>query len=411
MGNPYPDRIPLANPNRYAVSVAQVVRTGALDAGSPQGSITFDVNGKDPIASEFRVVRDALIAKVTDDPKIQETTRAGNQANFEERLADLVGEAMAASKYFGDKHYRSQEKDVPNGISAGRDLNHLDKKAEYDCEGMSHIKGLLLHYADRALVDAGKRAEPTIFYITSGAVSGRPEDPIGGHQFLISAATGNIIEGTTDGNSYQRTKIGFPEHIAGFPSNTTKHDIVYTHHIVGMSEEGAAARLVSLLARPSDMKALENMWHQTNDQINPRQEELLRPAITTQDGRVVQTGSGGMLISAYPAEKKPAAFDYGRGEILEKGAGIWSPQKLHNGTVTASILARDQDHIETIIRLAYAVAAQESTGGMKKAIKQAIAFECTWSDRKGATSCQVLPETVTPPAVPTTPGGARGPVR
>ncbi len=123
---------------------------------------------------------------------------------WEKNLAEIVSEQTA--KIPGLDTYRNE--DDYGGVTRYNRVNNLSKdiedntaEIEFDCETMSITEGVILQKLENHYLDStvpGYKAATAYFYGTGELVAGVGVEK-GGHAFIVSAITGNIIEGTADG--------------------------------------------------------------------------------------------------------------------------------------------------------------------------------------------------------------------
>ena len=143
-----------------------------------------------------------VVSQLLEKPVWSHTDRE----DWEEEVANIVSETMFGMQ--GLNLYRTSSRDdVIRPKSLNRvveDIVHGTAYIEFDCEGMSAFEGMMvqsmedlflpLQGEDRCVLKQAHK-----YYVAAGNVSsGRG---IGAHAFIVSSATGNIIESTDTPNA------------------------------------------------------------------------------------------------------------------------------------------------------------------------------------------------------------------
>jgi hypothetical protein len=244
----YPQLIPSIQRGEYYTSFAHIAQTA-------ENTVTFDKNASDPVAKEYNEVLGTLLKNVASDTALHQLNSPAQQEAYEQALAQHVYDATKGTK-FDVANYRQAR----TGGSETRSLNALTDKDEFDCEHLTLIRGLLMHEADQTLVALENRNEPTQLYAAAGGTmrySGETPRPLGGHQFIVSTNTGNIIEATDRSDGYKKTNVDFSELIAGYPAITDNE--IYSPTAGDTYQALAEKRLRVIQSDPSDVAALNNL--------------------------------------------------------------------------------------------------------------------------------------------------------
>lgn len=228
-------------------------------------AISFDTTASDPIAVEYRRVREILRTTIADDKTLKGLDAKADQIRYEDRLSYLVTEAIRDT-IFSPQRYRQAKNDLTS-----RNLNQLTDKSEYDCEHLTYIRGMLIHEGDQYAVRLGQRSHATQFYaVTGGYIFDRENEKelLTAHMFIASAASGNVIEATNNtGKEYRVTDKSFDEIIAGHPLLVGKH--IYTSSFYNLDMKVVAERLAFIQQTPEHLDTLGIMQQHFYNTANP----------------------------------------------------------------------------------------------------------------------------------------------
>lgn len=141
---------------------------------------------------------------------------------------------------FFDEKYRDAVERSPNFVSQSTaSLNDLSIDIamgtvtfEFDCEQMSLVEGSVLQYIEGRFLpgqspDGDYKEQANYFYVTGHVKEDLSSDEEFPHAYLVSAATGNVIEGTLDKNVYMRAKdvdYDFSAFVSGRPTIYLRDD-------------------------------------------------------------------------------------------------------------------------------------------------------------------------------------------
>lgn len=185
------------------------------------GSQRVDWNADDEFNTAYDTIIERSIERIEESPelydlRVQSSWGYDERVAWEKEIAGIVSEEMAAIK--GLDRYRLDTEDYPetslraewvNALS--QDITNSTISVEHDCETMSIIEGSILQRLDEhflpsrtveGLQDGNLMMQHNYFY-ARGEVSFDPTDEMpGGHAFIVSSATGNVIEATNDPNRH-----------------------------------------------------------------------------------------------------------------------------------------------------------------------------------------------------------------
>ncbi len=233
--------------NLNVVSSSYIARTGNIPAFVNSDGQNYHINWQPP-DSFTKAVHTAAEATVKDlqaDRDVQKLLQKPSWTK-EDREQWEQKEAMYAAQErskvgLGDyrtiagvpelkdrKDIQQDAINITNLNDLSKDLDGHTKKYRNDCGIMSAVDAVVLDRAEQLLpksAGAGDYKRASAYYYTNGGVSGQDfglNDKIGGHSFLISSATGNVIEATatapgshaynkaTNGNSLEQYVKGRP---------------------------------------------------------------------------------------------------------------------------------------------------------------------------------------------------------
>lgn len=316
----WPDLIPSADPQMYHTSFAFILEHGATLSKNSNNIITFNRNASDPTATAYRHVRDLANRAIVAHPEIKTLP----QEQYEHLLASITLDTVQGSM-FAPNHYQN---DGETSLPGTRNLNQFHTGDTFDCEHLSLTHGLLMQEADKHAVTLGLRQHSTPFYYMKGAGTSRANpDDVGGHAFIASAATGNIIEATATHDAYRKTPIDFTEMVAGYPALTEKY-MYTTNSFLKLDEATIAQRHQLLKENPAQIEKLHSLSIDTATLAEP--DDATREKIAA---RVVKKEAAAVdLYCALPdfSDHPPAT------PKLKNGC----PEEVHR-VVTASIRTTD----------------------------------------------------------------------
>ena len=168
-----------------------------------------------------------------------------NRELWEEEIAQIVSRAV--SKVPGLDSYRNELDYI--GVTRPKSLNDLSRDVmrdtetiEYDCEAMSIVEGVLMHALDKRFLpeDGVGLKRPHNYYVAHGYASFE-NMASGNHAFVMSGATGNIVECTVlsldvlADSPYYKTPpyYGVRDYAQGVPTIITMNDAAESFAVYG----------------------------------------------------------------------------------------------------------------------------------------------------------------------------------
>ena len=184
------------------------------------GSQRVDWDADDAFSSEYDGILERSIARIEENPELYDLRVMGSwghaeRVQWERGISEIVSEEMAQVP--GLDSYRSTA--IPgypetslraqfiNAVSG--DIENGTRSVEFDCEAMSVVEGSILqrldqHFLPRRTIEAMQEGDLKMqhnYFYATGQVSFNPnDDTAGGHAFIVSSATGNVIEATNEPN-------------------------------------------------------------------------------------------------------------------------------------------------------------------------------------------------------------------
>ena len=203
------DIIDLAGGHK-AINFNYIDRTGNIPLSNKAHSQSIDLSGDDAFTNAVDKIKQKTIQDIKDNPQLQgllekETWDEDDRAEWEERVSGIVSEKVndidAFDTYRNNHEAQVQRATELNDLS--QDIHNNTQEIEFECESMSIVEGLALQHADNHFLpeDNGTNTlkEQANYFRAAGEVTEGPAaDFGGGHAYIISSATGNIIEPTHD---------------------------------------------------------------------------------------------------------------------------------------------------------------------------------------------------------------------
>jgi hypothetical protein len=219
-------------PGLKAVSCRHILEEGTIPAGNSIGKYVhpeqnIDWDRDDAFTRALEKIRLNAVATIRDDEHLgplldKESWTRRDRIIWEATVSDIVSHEVQQIK--GLDEYRTSSA-LPSFLRLGGNdsptrptcLNDLatdieggTKKTEFDCEGMSAVKGTTLQYIDNFfLPDSAKKSDFKVsssYYYTVGTLNEGGSNSFGKHAFVCSSATGNIIEATASLYSYSLSR-------------------------------------------------------------------------------------------------------------------------------------------------------------------------------------------------------------
>lgn len=241
-------QIAQGDPTRSAISFNHVLQTGEIPRSKDLGDnqkFNWGPNGgdytqppHDSLTQAIADVREAVKVAIANDPDMQALLAdpnwsEGDRVAWERGLTEIVSEELdkipGLDQYTvtGGEGKRYAENRASTFNSISEDLDNGTNKWEVDCETFSAIKGSIMQMVENETLPKVENPDPSnlkfaadYFYATGNVFFG-PSSGYGGHAFVMSSVTGNIIETTADPSSpygdspYRITNGRFADFIAG----------------------------------------------------------------------------------------------------------------------------------------------------------------------------------------------------
>lgn len=264
MARQYPYNFIGANGDNIT-SAQFVLNNGYYNSFSTTTPYDVPVTSRDDVSSTvFRQAYEAARIGIMEEVAANETLQAlfdkpewtiEDRAQYEEILSDITSRNIADQDLFSYK---------PS--TAGNYLDNLDAASpdrEFDCSQLSIITACLMQEAENDLAANGQLngsdnslKSVNDYYIMGGQIQFSGDDTPGGHAYLVSSATGAIIEGTATSDSYTPVATpgtnAFLDIVSGRPATTVSGDIYYPRlpdELVDMTVEDLVAQRRSSVAQ------------------------------------------------------------------------------------------------------------------------------------------------------------------
>lgn len=224
-----------------------ILRTGIVqensvnDEGLPSdwANMRIDLNADDSFARSIRQVTGDVQRRMMEDERVQSLMRQphwdrAERVQYERRLAEFTEEEMSRIPSLGlyRMHTAHTENDplaqllgrmvtsTPNLNDLSRDIDNNSARFRWDCSRQSAVQGMIMQMVENDLLP--QAAEPGNLHVRSNyfraigvfeAFEGQsPRDGMppndGSHAWILSSATGNIIEATAE-----NPRSAYMEHI------------------------------------------------------------------------------------------------------------------------------------------------------------------------------------------------------
>tara|TARA_R110002124_G_scaffold129483_1_gene290961 strand:- start:257369 stop:259174 length:1806 start_codon:yes stop_codon:yes gene_type:complete len=195
---------------RTMQSVQENVLSEIANDSDIQGLLSKEVWSKQDRASWEKFISEATSAKIAEVPGL-DSYRLQRKAPG----SDLYDQGTAEKRA---QHVNELSKDIENGTGT----------IEFDCETMSIVEGIILQRLEHEALPSkandqdGYKYAANYFYASGNAAPDYEGDTQTGHAYIISSATGNIIEGTIEGrygvyNEHIDDKFTFESFVDGKP--------------------------------------------------------------------------------------------------------------------------------------------------------------------------------------------------
>jgi hypothetical protein len=182
---------------------------------------TIDLTVDDALTRTMQSVQDDVLTEIANDSDMQdliskEVWSKQDRASWETFISETTSKTVA--KVPGLDHYRLQpqapDSDLADKGTAEKRAEHVNELSkdiengtgtiEFDCETMSIVEGIILQRLEQEALPSkenatdGYKYAANYFYVSGNAAPSYEGDRQTGHAYIISSATGNIIEGTVD---------------------------------------------------------------------------------------------------------------------------------------------------------------------------------------------------------------------
>ena len=234
------DTLPLAmgwyNATKIIIGDDGMVRFDNFQTEGPESwakNQFINLNEQNEVTDALNTIRENTLTRIADSEILQDLLAKpewdyDDRATWESHVSKIVSEEM--NKIPGLDTYRIEKM---GNIARTRDLSYLGVDMrdgttviEHDCETMRSLEGIVHTQVDKELLpEEGKNDNDLkrggAYVAANGSVKYSIDQETGGHAFLISTLTGNIIEGTADPDDgylpYNDTGVdySFADFIAG----------------------------------------------------------------------------------------------------------------------------------------------------------------------------------------------------
>lgn len=228
-----------------ATPASEFARTNIVQFTRDRIAVKLDDDASYPEANGaqiYRQLREEVIRKMGEEPMYSKLINNFNRADWEAYAAETVSAIVDREPllreyrtdgylYLNDTLYRDDELEKALRENPGKteddiifvngekeqDLTVLTKDEEIDCDKFTAIKGRLLHDIDKEFLDPNDpdpAKRPQEYYLAAGSTI------MGYHAYIISSATGNIIESVNDNYAYvtkDDPKYRFEDFVSGVP--------------------------------------------------------------------------------------------------------------------------------------------------------------------------------------------------
>lgn len=215
----------------------------------------IDVNADDALGVFWQTTRAQIVDDLKNNPEFQTLMKINvwgdyGRELYERILAEAVSERVDAIPGLGDyritreisEDFSVAKRRATNLNDLSTDIENNTTDIEYDCEAMSVFEGTLMQAVENEILEGGTGLKsPHNYYYTpsnleffaTDKIARGEEIDLGGHAYITSSATGNIIESTYDPSlhtycPYSKTQgnYTFADAVAGSPA-VTGHGNVY----------------------------------------------------------------------------------------------------------------------------------------------------------------------------------------
>jgi hypothetical protein len=315
--------------------------TGKFPLKREQEPYEIDWKVKDAFTRTMKEIGDKVYERIQKSPELQKLLKKeqwsmSERENWEEKVSTIVSEEV--DEVPGFAAYRSlsssEKKDIdPNSPSAkikniykindlSSDIENKTGKKRFDCTTMSIVEGSVLQKCDRRFLPA-KAAEGDFkiaanYFYAEGRQAFPGSDSFFNHTFLISSATGNMIESTADPDKKKQPYIRsennytFEEFAAGRPF-VGKDGSVYTSFYFSLDLLDADMKRKEALVYNEALQSVSSQAaEKTNGElIKALQSELGIKITGTWGPQTTEAFAKRMAqVQSLPAHKGPVNFFY-----------------------------------------------------------------------------------------------------
>lgn len=221
-------------------------------------NLSVDLDKNDAYTQALDRVLDAVLEETNQSAVIQNLLSKqhwdkNDRVEWEKNLAKIVSEQAFTIEAF--QEYRSDFDFSRDDIIRLRYLNGLSediespiKKYEFDCEQMAATEGIILQKAEDTILGAesdGYKSNGDYYY-ASGKKMYHFSQRKGGHAFIISSITGNIIEATSNPVNAKANKAtpeneNYTAYHEASPLSPSQNFDDFAHDRLFIAKDGSAA--------------------------------------------------------------------------------------------------------------------------------------------------------------------------
>lgn len=287
------------------ISFDYILRTGRIPVHGDYANSTpvnpaeynIDWKSKDEYTDAIKTLEDLVADRISENEKLQKLLKKENwneqdRETWEREVSKIVAQDIHGS-IPGLGNYRTlphpnvpdakkSETNSPRLNDISSDIKNDTEKETFNCVGQSVLMGILMQKMDKRFLPPAENVAPgnmrhaANYYLAVGRVTyGQESDKMGGHAFVVSPITGNIIEGTSNPwdndvrrrqEPYKETPDGytFMDFLKGKPAYIDKNEDVY-----GQNYSEATVRVV----RASEGRYTANDVHKMVEKMTASAEQ------------------------------------------------------------------------------------------------------------------------------------------
>lgn len=188
------------------------------DATTSLKGQSIDWNSEDSYTKALKKVEEQVLAEIEQSPQFRELLGKNfwtleDRKIWEREVGDLVLEnlhqipGLSSYRYISEKYPETTHRPVVLNELA-QDIDNNTDNVEFDCEEMSATAGSIIQRIENSLlpddVEPGNLKVASNYFLFTGKASWDKYDSSVNHAYIVSSATGNIIEATSEpwkGNS------------------------------------------------------------------------------------------------------------------------------------------------------------------------------------------------------------------